>query len=56
MIFLIEANERYIDELEQFRNDVLIHDADNEDQFAGCMGLENCNTAEESQMVVSWRT
>ncbi len=47
MIFLIEANEQYIDELEQFKNEVLVHDAENEDQFAGCMGLENCSTAKE---------
>ena len=47
MIFLIEANEQYIDELEQFKNEVLVHDTENEDQFAGCLGLENCSTAKE---------
>ena len=37
MLFLIEANERYVDELEQFKNEVLIYDKDNDNQFAGCM-------------------
>lgn len=47
MIFLTEANEQYIDELEQFKNEILVNDADNEDQFAGCMGLRNASTAKE---------
>lgn len=47
MLFLIEANEKYIDELEQFKNEVLIHDKDCSDQFAGCMGLRDCNTGKE---------
>ena len=47
MLFLTEANEKYTDELEQFKNEVLICDKDNEDQFAGCAGLRNCNTAKE---------
>ena len=41
MLFLIEANEKYVDELEQFKNEVLIYDKDNDNQFAGCMGLGN---------------
>ena len=40
MLFLIEANEKYIDELEQFKNEVLIYDKDNDNQFAGCMAWE----------------
>lgn len=47
MLFLIEANEKYIDELEQFKNEVLIYDKDNDNQFAGCMGLGNCKSAKE---------
>ncbi len=35
MLFLTEANEKYIDELERFKNEVLICDRDNKDQFAG---------------------
>ena len=47
MLFLVEANEKYIDELEQFKNEVLIYDKDNDNQFAGCMGLGNCKNARE---------
>ena len=47
MLFLTEANEKYIDELEQFKNEVLIYDKDNDNQFAGCMGLGNCKSAKE---------
>ena len=47
MLFLTEANEKYTDELEQFKNEVLICNKDNEDQFAGCAGLRDCNTAKE---------
>ena len=47
MLFLIEANEQYTDELEQFKNEVLICDKDDENQFAGCMGLRNCSAAKE---------
>lgn len=43
MLFLTEANKKYIDELEQFKNEVLVCDRDNKDQFAGCMGLRDCN-------------
>lgn len=47
MLFLIEANEKYSDELEQFKNEVLIYDKYNDNQFAGCMGLGNCKNANE---------
>ena len=47
MLFLIEANEQYTDELEQFKNEVLICEKDDENQFAGCMGLRNCSAAKE---------
>ncbi len=47
MIYLIEANKQYANELEQFKNEVLIHDVDSEDQFAGCMGLKNCDSAKK---------
>lgn len=47
MLFLVEANETYTDELEQFKNEVLIHDQDHADQFAGCMGLRACRTGKE---------
>ena len=47
MLFLVEANETYTDELEQFKNEVLIHNQDHADQFAGCMGLRACRTGKE---------
>lgn len=47
MLFLTEANEKYIDELERFKNEVLICDRDNKDQFAGCMGLRDCNNVKK---------
>lgn len=47
MLFLTEANEKYIDELERFKNEVLICDRDNKDQFAGCMGLRDCSNVKE---------
>lgn len=47
MIFLTEANEKYTDELEKFKNEVLIRDRDYADQFAGCMGLRECGSAKE---------
>ena len=47
MIFLIEANEKYIDELQKFKDEVLQADKDNDDQFAGCMGLRDCSTSKE---------
>ena len=47
MIFLIEANEKYIDELQKFKDEVLQADKDNNDQFAGCMGLRDCSTSKE---------
>ena len=47
MIFLTEANDQYTDELQKFKEEVLIADKDNENQFAGCMGLRNCATAKE---------
>ena len=46
-IFLVEANEQYTDELQKFKDEVLQADKDNDDQFAGCMGLSNCATAKE---------
>lgn len=47
MIFLIEANEKYIDELQKFKDEVLLADKDNDNQFAGCMGLRDCSTSKE---------
>lgn len=47
MIYLIEATMQYSKELEEFKREILKYDADNEDRFAGCLGLENTTTSEE---------
>lgn len=47
MLFLVEANEKYTDELVQFKKEVLICDKNHADQFAGCMGLRDCSTEKE---------
>ncbi len=47
MIFLTEADEKYTDELQKFRDEVLQADKDNDDQFAGCMGLRECSASGE---------
>ena len=47
MILLTEADEQYADELQRFKDEVLEADKDNDDQFAGCMGLRDCSTSKE---------
>ena len=47
VLFLVEAEKIYSNELAQFKKEVLIYDEGNDDQFAGCMGLRDCSTAEE---------
>lgn len=47
MIFLTEADEKYIDELRSFKDEVLKTDKDNDDQFAGCMGLRESSDLRE---------
>jgi len=47
MIYLVEATVQYSKELEDFKREILEHDADSEDQFAGCMGLRNTASSEE---------
>ena len=47
MIFLTEADESYIDGLNTFKDGVLQADENNDDQFAGCMGLRECSTCKE---------
>lgn len=46
-IELIEATLNYAKDIWQFRQEVLEHDADNENQFAGCLSLDTCSSAEE---------
>ena len=47
MIYLVEATTQFSDELEEFKQEIILYDADNEDQFAGCLGLRNTSTSEE---------
>lgn len=47
LIFLIEADVRYNRELEEFKKEILEFDADNEDQFAGCLGLKDAASSDE---------
>lgn len=47
MLYLIEANLKYAAELEIFKSETLLHDADKEDRFAGCMGLRDAPTAKD---------
>lgn len=46
-IELIEATLDYAKDIWQFRQEVLERDADNESQFAGCLSLDTCSSAEE---------
>ena len=46
-IELIEATFEYAKDVWQFRQEVLECDADNESQFAGCLSLDTCSSAEE---------
>ena len=46
-IILIEPTNKYADEIWAFRQEILDFDADNEDQFAGCLSLDTSSSAEE---------
>ncbi|MDO5156531.1 MAG: GNAT family N-acetyltransferase [Eubacteriales bacterium] len=46
-IALVEVNESYANQIWAFRQEVFEYDAENEDQFAGCMLLDKCQSAEE---------
>ncbi len=46
-IELIEVNDKYANDIWEFRKEVLEYDADNESQFAGCMGLSASDSVEE---------
>ena len=46
-IELIEPSMPYAEDIWQFRQEVLEFDADDENQFAGCSGLERCGSPEE---------
>ncbi len=44
-IELVEPSEAYANDIWMFRQEILENDADNEDQFAGCISLDTCETA-----------
>lgn len=44
---MIEPQIKYADDIWEFRREILEYDANNEDQFAGCMSLDVCKSAEE---------
>ena len=46
-IELIEVQMKYVDDIWKFRQEILEYDAENEDQFAGCLSLDECKSAEE---------
>ena len=46
-IELIEPNIKYADDIWKFRQEILECDAENEDQFAGCISLDVSKSAEE---------
>jgi len=44
---LIEPNIKYATDIWEFRREILDCNAENEDQFAGCLSLDECKSAEE---------
>lgn len=44
---LVEPSIEYAEDLWAFRQEIMDHDRDNEDRFAGCISLEECKSAEE---------
>ena len=46
-ITLMEPTEAYAEDIWAFRQEVFEYDAENEDQFAGCLSLDTCASAKE---------
>ena len=46
-IELVEVQMKYVDDIWNFRQEVLECDTENEDQFAGCLSLDESKSAEE---------
>jgi len=46
-IELVEPQQKYADDIWHFRQEIFEYDAENEDQFAGCMSLDQSKSAEE---------
>ena len=54
-IRLVEPTAEYAEDLWAFRQEILEYDADSDDQFAGCMSLDKCKSAEEWIRICSLR-
>lgn len=54
-IRLIAPNPDYAEDIWAFRSEILEKDADNENQFAGCLSLDKCCSAEEWIRICSLR-
>ncbi|MCI8401776.1 MAG: GNAT family N-acetyltransferase [Lachnospiraceae bacterium] len=46
-IVLIEPQKKYADDIWEFRQEIIKYDAENKDQFAGCLSLDVSKSAEE---------
>ncbi len=46
-IELLEVQKKYADDIWKFRQEIIECDATDEDQFAGCLSLDESNSAEE---------
>ena len=46
-IELVEVQKKYAVDIWEFRQEILECDAENEDQFAGCLSLDKSKSAEE---------
>ena len=46
-IELVEPQKKYADDIWLFRQEIFEYDAENEDQFAGCISLDKSKSAEE---------
>lgn len=46
-IELVEPQNKYADDIWQFRQEILEYHVDNEDRFAGCMSLDTSTSADE---------
>ncbi|MBR6222777.1 MAG: hypothetical protein IKQ71_05025, partial [Lachnospiraceae bacterium] len=52
---LVEPSLEYAEDLWAFRQEIIDKDADNEDQFAGCMSLNSSSSADEWIRICSLR-
>ncbi len=55
-IELVEPQNKYADDIWEFRREILEYDADNEDKFAGCMSLDVSKSADEWVELCKLRT